>query len=171
MSESVAWMLVASLVGSFVGVAILTMLLINSKYRRTFFSTETSKEWLCSGFTKEGATDSSKMFIHARRRAKWKHIREEVKEWTLANWERIESESPDFFTPALRDQVDDDMIPAAVLRKMKMSGGGSRRRSSMSQRLMGEGSMREAACSLLRERAAGPWGRANAPPTPFARPG
>ena len=32
---------------------------------------------------------------------------------------------------------------AAVLRKIKMAGGGSRRRSSMSQRLMGEGSRRE----------------------------
>jgi len=84
------------------------------------------------------------MAIFTLRRAKWKHIREEVKEWTLANWERIEAESPEWFTPALKDQIDDDMIPAAVLRKIKMAGGGSRRRSSMSQRLMGEGSTREA---------------------------
>ena len=144
MSESEAWMLVASLVGSVVGVALLFLLLINSKYRRTFYSTETSKEWLCSDFTKEGASDANKMSIHKRRRAKWKHIREEVKEWTLANWERIEAESPEWFNAALIAQVDDDMIPAATLRKMKMSGGGSRRRSSMSQRLMGEGSTREA---------------------------
>ena len=143
MSASVAWMLVASFVGAFVGVTLLFLLLINSKYRRTFYSTETSKEWLCSVFTKEGASDANKMSIHKRRRAKWKHIREEVKEWTLANWERIEAESPEWFTPALKDQIDDDMIPAAVLRKIKMAGGGSRRRSSMSQRLMGEGSRRE----------------------------
>jgi hypothetical protein len=143
-SESLAWMLVASLVGAFVGVALLFLLVINGKYRRTFYSTETSKEWVCSYFTKEGATDASKVQIHACRRAKWKHIREEVKEWTLANWERIESENHEWFNAALVDQVDDDMIPAAVLRKMKMSSGGSRRRSSLSQRLMGEGSMREA---------------------------
>jgi hypothetical protein len=143
MSKSVAWMLVASLVSAFVGVALLFLLLINSKYWRTFYSTESSKEWLCRDFTQEGARDASKMSIHKRRRAKWNHIREEVKEWTLANWERIEAESPEWFTPALKDQIDDDMIPAAVLRKMKMSGGGSRRRSSMSQRLMGEGSRRE----------------------------
>jgi hypothetical protein len=144
MSESVAWMLVGSLTGSFAGVALLFLLTINSKYRRTFYSTETSKEWVCTYFTKEGASDRSKMKIHTLRRAKWKHIREEVKEWTLANWERIEGENQDWFTPALVAQVDDDMIPAAALRKMKMSGGGSRRRSSMSQRLMGEGSTREA---------------------------
>jgi hypothetical protein len=143
MSESVAWMLVTSLVGAFVGVALLFLLLINSKYRRTFYSTQTSKEWVCSYFTKDGASDESKMKIHLCRRAMWKHIREEVKEWTLANWERIEAESPEWFTPALKDQIDDDMIPAAVLRKIKMAGGGSRRRSSMSQRLMGEGSRRE----------------------------
>ena len=144
MSASVAWMLVASFVGAFVGVALLFLLTINSKYRRTFFSTQTSKEWVCSYFTKEGASDESKMQIHAFRRAKWKHIREEVKEWTLANLERIDGENNEWFNAALVDQVDDDMIPAAVLRKMKMSGGGSRRRSSMSKRLMGEGSAREA---------------------------
>jgi hypothetical protein len=143
MSESLAWMLVASLVGSFVGVALLFLLLINSKYRRTFYSTQTSKEWVCRKFTKEGATDATKMQIHACRRAKWKHIREEVKEWTLANWERIEGENEDWFTPALKDQVDDDMIPSAVLRKMKVSSGGSRRRSSLSQRLMSQASSRE----------------------------
>ena len=145
MRESVAWMLVASLVGAFVGFAFLFLLLINSKYRRTFYSTQTSKEWVCRKFTREGATDANRMQIHTLRRAKWKHIREEVKEWTLANWERIEAESPEWFNAALIAQVDDDMIPAATLRKMKMSGGGSRRRSSMSQRLMGEGSTREAA--------------------------
>ena len=52
-------------------------------------------------------------------------------------------ENPDWFTPALKAAVDDDMIPAAVLRKMKLAGCGSRRRSSLSQRLMGEGSRRE----------------------------
>ena len=144
MSESVAWMLVASLVGAFVGFAFLFLLTINGKYRRTFYSTETSKEWACSYFTKEGASDSSKMEIHKHRRAQWNHIREEVKEWTLANWERIEAESPEWFNAALIAQVNDDMIPAATLRKMKMSGGGSRRRSSLSQRLTAEGSMREA---------------------------
>jgi hypothetical protein len=144
MSELVAWMLVATLVGSFVGVALLFLLLINGRYRRTFYSTETSKQWACSYFTKEGATDASKMKIYTLRRAKWKHIREEVKEWTIANWERIEAESPEWFNTALVDQVEDEMIPAASLRKLKMSSGGSRRRSSLGQRLLGDAaSMRD----------------------------
>jgi hypothetical protein len=144
MNESAAWMLVASLIGSVAGAALLFLLLIDSKYRRTFYSTETSKDWVCSYFTKEGASDANKMSIHKRRRAKWKHIREEVKEWTLANWERIEAENHEWFNAALVDQVDDDMIPAAALRKMKMSSGGSRRRSSLGQRLLGDAaSMRD----------------------------
>jgi hypothetical protein len=144
MSESVAWMLVVSLVSSFTGVGLLFMLLINGKYRRTFYSTQTSTEWVCSYFSKEGATDCSKMGIYTLRRAKWKHIREEVKEWTLANWERIEAESPEWFNTALVDQVEDEMIPAASLRKLKMSSGGSRRRSSLGQRLLGDAaSMRD----------------------------
>jgi hypothetical protein len=144
MSDSVAWMLITSLVGSFVAVSFIFLLLIKPDYRHTFYSTQTSKEWVCSYFTKEGASDESRMYIHWFRHSKWKHIREEVKEWTQANWERIEAENPEWFRAALREHIDDDMIPPASLRKMKMSGGGSRRRSSMSQRLMGEGSVREA---------------------------
>jgi hypothetical protein len=97
---------------------------------------------VCSYFTKEGATDSSKMEIHKKRRRLWKHLRPEVKEWTLANWARFEREQPDWLTPGLIGHVDDDMIPPEALRRLKMAGGGSRRRSSLGDVLGGGASVR-----------------------------
>ena len=110
---------------------------MNSSHRHTFYSTQTCKAWVCSFFTKEGASDASKMDIFTFRRRLWKHLRPEVKEWTLANWARFEREDPDWFSPALIAQVEDDMIPPGSLASLNREGGGKRRRSSMSERLLG----------------------------------
>ena len=53
----------------------------------------------------------------------------------------------------------------------KRSSGERRGEVAGGARERGTCAKRGAPCSLLRERAAGPWGRANAPPSPFARPG
>jgi hypothetical protein len=109
---------------------------MNSSHRHTFYSTQTCKAWVCSFFTKEGATDASKMEIHTTRRRLWTHLRPEVKEWTLANWARFEREQPDWFSPGLIGQVDDDMIPPGSLEGLRRAGG-KRRKSSVSERVLG----------------------------------
>jgi hypothetical protein len=140
LDESTAWALVSSLCGAWILVFLLFLVLMSSSHRHTFYSTQTSKAWVCSHFTKEGATDASKMGIHKKRRRLWTHLRPEVKEWTLANWARFEQEDPAWFSPALIANVDDDMIPPNSLARL---GGGRRRRSSMSERMLGSASMRE----------------------------
>jgi hypothetical protein len=92
---------------------------------------------VCSYFTKEGATDASKMLIHTTRRRLWKHLRPEVKEWTLANWARFEREQPDWFDAAKIAQVDEDMIPPDSLEGLARAGGGGMRKSSVSERIFG----------------------------------
>jgi hypothetical protein len=54
-------------------------------------------------------------------------IREEVRTWTLENWESWEEEMPDWFTEGWRTRVSDDMIPDESLRRMRGMGGGRRR--------------------------------------------
>ena len=110
---------------------------MNSSHRHTFYSTQTSKAWVCSCFTKEGATDACKMKIHKFRRRLWTHLRPEVKEWTLANWARFEREQPDWLTPGFISQVDDDMIPPGSLEGLARAGGGRKRKSSVSERVLG----------------------------------
>ena len=63
-------------------------------------------------------------------------IRDDVKDWTMENWERWEAEKPSFFNDAFRAAVDDDMIPVESLRGMKGEGG-RRRRSSLRDLLGG----------------------------------
>ena len=87
--------------------------------------------------TKEGAVDSSKMNIHTKRRRMWKHLKPDVKEWTLANWARFEREQPDWFSTALIANVDDDMIPPGSLEGLARAGGGRKRKSSVSERVLG----------------------------------
>jgi hypothetical protein len=134
--------LASALCGAWVLVFLLFLLLMNSSHRHTFYSTQTCKSWVCSYFTKDGATDASKMEIHTHRRRLWKHLRPEVKEWTLANWARFEREDPEWFTSALVAQVDDDMIPPDTLERLKREGGGKRRRSSLGD-VLGGASVRE----------------------------
>ena len=135
MKEETAWLIVGRLCGAWLALFSLFLLLIIPSHRQSFYSMQTSREWVCSYFTKGGATDTSKMDIHTYRRAKWKSIRPQVKEWTRANWSRFKSEKPDWFTPALIAQVDDDMIPDAELAAL---GGGGRRKSSLGDRLLGD---------------------------------
>ena len=137
LDETTTWALASSLSGAWILVLLLFLLLINPSHRHTFYSTETCKAWVCSFFTKEGATDSSKMEIHTFRRRLWMHLRPEVKEWTLANWARFEREQPDFFTAAMIAQVDDDMIPPGSLEGRARAGGGRKRKSSVSERVLG----------------------------------
>jgi hypothetical protein len=144
-NKATAWVVASSLCGAWIITFLLFLLLMHPAYRHTFYNTQTCKAWVCSFFTKEGATDASKMEIHDKRRRLWKHLRPEVKEWTRANWARFEREDPEWFKSALVAQVEDDMVPPGSLERLKRVGGGSRRRNSLSARLLGDGSVRESA--------------------------
>jgi hypothetical protein len=124
LDESTTWTLASSLCGAWVAIFLLFLLLMNSSHRHTFYSTQTCKEWVCSDFTKEGATDASKMRIHTSNHRQWQHLRGDVKEWTWANWARFEREEHEWFSAALIACVDDDMIPAGSLEGLRRAGGG-----------------------------------------------
>jgi hypothetical protein len=74
--------------------------------------------------------------IHVKRQRLWKHLRPEVKEWTLAKWARFEWEQPDGFDAALISQVEDDMIPPDSLEGLARAGS-LRRKSSVGERIIG----------------------------------
>ena len=128
MDESVAWMIVSSLNGAWITSSVAFMLLMKRKYMATFFSTQTGHAFCKNKFI-NGETDEKKMIVHMRNKKLWKSIRDDVKAWTIENWERWEEEKPKWFNDAWTSKVDDDMIPAASLRKMH--DGSQRRKSSL----------------------------------------
>jgi hypothetical protein len=141
LDKTTSWTLASSLCGAWILAFLLFLILMNPAHRKSFYSTTTIKEWVCSFFTKEGATDHSKLRILFFRPCLWKHLRPEVKEWTLVNWARFEREQPTWFTPVRIAWADDDMFPPGTLEGRKRAGGGGRK-SSMSELLLG-GSLRE----------------------------
>ena len=54
-----------------------------------------------------------------------------MKAFTLANWEKWESEKPEWFDDNFKANVPDDFIPKTALDESKKKSGGSRRRSSV----------------------------------------
>jgi hypothetical protein len=108
-------------------------------YRNTFFSTQTGYQYVQSKFLREG--DENKKAVFKYNKKQWLPIRDDVKAWTLENWERWEEEKPAFFNDAWKSSVEDDMIPPDSLRRLN-GGGSQRRRSSLGDLLGGGGGVR-----------------------------
>jgi hypothetical protein len=89
-----------------------------------------------SNFIK-GQTDEAKRLSSHATSIKWVSIRDDVKAWTLENWERWEDEKPAWINDAFKAAIDDDMIPPDSLRRMN-GGGSARRRSSLGDLLGSE---------------------------------
>jgi hypothetical protein len=132
MKEADAWMMVGGLSGGWICFGAAFLLLMKPGYKGTFFSTQTGHQYVQSKFLREGDENKKAVFKYNKRL--WLSIRSDVKAWTLENWERWEEERPAWFSDAWKEGVDDDMIPAASLRKLN-GGGSERRRSSLGDAL------------------------------------
>jgi hypothetical protein len=128
MDQSTAWIMVGALSGAWALFFVAFLKLMNSRHRATFFTTQTGGEWARSLFL-EGERDITKIIPIGFNKKRWLPIRDDVKAWTLENWERWEEEKPTWFTDAWKRNLDDDMIPAESLRRMN-DGGIVRSRSS-----------------------------------------
>jgi hypothetical protein len=136
MDESVAWTIVGGLSGLFVSFQTCFLLLMKREYVTTFFSSQTGHAWVKAMFL-DGTDDRQKIRALRKNKKLWLSIRDDVKAWTMENWERWEEEKPEWFNDAWKAGVDDSMIPPASLRKL--NGGGSERRRSSLGDILGVG--------------------------------
>ena len=126
-------------VGSLCGIFLVSFALfvakIERKYVKTFFSTETGHSKAKRYFL-EGEDDFIKGLILTNNRYQWTSIRPQVAEWLDANWDKWEREKPEWFNAVFIESVDDDIMPARVLARLKEEAeGGVRRRSSFMVRV------------------------------------
>ena len=113
----------------------LFMLKIERKYVKTFFTTETAHTKSKSQFLK-GENDYRRSLIFGNNKRLWMSIRPQVGEWLDANWDKWERDKPEWFNALFLDKVDDDIMPARVLARLKQEAeGGVRRRSSLLDRM------------------------------------
>ena len=105
--------------------------MVKPEYRHLFYTTETSVQYVRAEHV--GAeTDEVKMFVFTCNEVKWAHYKDEVREFTHANWAQWKDEKPAWFTEEVINRVPDEYIPVAALAELNAAAhGGQRRRSSL----------------------------------------
>jgi hypothetical protein len=119
--------------------------MVKPEYRYLFYTAETGVEYTRTEFI-SAETDQRKMLIFARHGVKWAYYKDEVREFTLANWARWKEEQPSWFTEEVIQRVPDSFIPAAEVAALNAAArGGQRRRSSVGLADSVRASVRESA--------------------------
>ena len=105
--------------------------MVKPEYRYLFYTTETAVEYIRAEHV--GAkTDEEKMKIFGYNEVKWAHYKDEVREFTHANWARWKEDQPAWFTEEVVQRVPDEFIPVPALAALNAAArGGKRRRSSV----------------------------------------
>jgi hypothetical protein len=108
---------------------LILLAIMKPEYTRSFFSSETGAERVRALFLDANdverethIADATKAAIIMKPQVLWAPIRDDVKEWILANYSNWEMERPGWFTDAWKAALDDDMIPQLELRELVASG-------------------------------------------------
>ena len=86
------------------------------KYRVTFFSTITAKNFRVKTFC-EATTDIQKFDLLKCHPSYYESIRGDVEHWVRDNYETWNEEKPDWFTERVRQRIPKDMIPESEVKK------------------------------------------------------
>ena len=96
---------------------------INRKFLHTFFGSMTAPDY-CVHLFRVG-DDRIKMDVFGTNVLFWAPIRDEVRAYTHANWERWQREKPDWFTAHFISTVPDEFIPRVEKDRRRSSAFGS----------------------------------------------
>ncbi|GMI19342.1 hypothetical protein TeGR_g2736 [Tetraparma gracilis] len=130
MPERMLWIGAGSLFAAWALTYIVLACMVKPEYRYQFYTTETAVQYIRAEHV--GAKDDEvKMFVFAYHVSKWAHYKDEVRDFTHANWARWNEEKPAWFTEEVIQRVPDEHIPVAALASLNAAAhGGQRRRSS-----------------------------------------
>jgi len=106
--ERMHWTLVGAASGAWVLVFGMFLLMMKKDYRRTFFSTLTGKQQVMDRFSADD--EAVKASVLKKNKKMWRAIREDVKEWVLANWWRWKEEKPEWFDLSWQSKVPKEWI-------------------------------------------------------------
>ena len=133
-----AWKVVWILVPSVLLSLVVFFVMIEKKYRGTFYSTQTGKEFAKDLF-ENGNDDAVKAGIFLVTRKYWVGIKDEMKLWVEENWRRWEAEKPEWLTPAVKARIPVEWIPDEADRQKESVRRRSLRRPSVIESMMGMG--------------------------------
>ena len=93
------------------------MSLINRDYWKTFWDTQSGKQFVVNNF-KNATNDKMKFNVFKKHRSFYYSIEGEIKIWLKDEWGRWEYEKPAWFNPVAIAEVPADLLPKSVLKKM-----------------------------------------------------
>ena len=96
------------------------------EYMETFLSKQTGWERAERMFL-DNEEDEKRALIFKKNTVMWSRIKEDVKAWTMTNWETWDEEKPEWFTLEVIARIPDEFIPPRFLAKL---GGARERRGS-----------------------------------------
>ena len=108
--------------------------IIVPELRKTFLNMHTGWREVERRFL-DNASDEGKIQIFEIHPSMWSGIKEEVKAWSMANWETWDTERPEWFTMHVISTVPDDFIPPRFLLGL---GGSVRERRGSAAGSVGE---------------------------------
>ena len=112
---------------------VLTMLVffstIKKEYRKTFWSTSTSRDFIVSYFDSD--KDKVRGFVFISNPRYWKEIEDKVARWVSLNWERWMEEEPDWLDDSIKANIPIWMIPTKAGKEKIEKLQRGRRRSSV----------------------------------------
>jgi hypothetical protein len=124
--------------------------MVKPEYRHQFYTTETGVQYAREEYV-NAKTHEEKMRIFTYNAVMWRHYKDEVREFTHANWAHWNEDKPAWFTETVIQRVPDEYIPVAALVSLNAAAhGGQRRRSNLGL----VGSLRESVRESVRRDSA-----------------
>ena len=94
------------------------LLTVQGKYRRTFYSLETSTDYGRRHFMEHDGSDFHRFDVFHRNERHWASFRDEVKAWVMGNIAKWEEEKPEWLTPEWLAKVPPDWLTPTLLAKV-----------------------------------------------------
>ena len=116
------WALLGATEAGFVTFFVIFVTTVESKYRASFFSTITAKQFRIKAF-REAMTDKIKMNVMKLHPSYYKSIRGEVEQWVRDNYNTWDEEKPEWFTERVKQRIPEDMIPENEDEQKQEEGG------------------------------------------------
>ncbi len=113
------WQIASGMASFWIVCFTILLLVMKPKFRKTFWSTQTSKQATCAFFL-DGKVDEIRMVTLSHNRLHWQpYIGDQVKEWVMKNWERWSLEQPDWLTDNVRSTIPLEFIPNKAAKKQE----------------------------------------------------
>ena len=101
--------------------------MMERKYVRTFFSTQTGAEYVMSQFLDNDGNDELQAEVFTFSEELWRPIRPQVQAWLRSRFRMWKQTKPAWFTDALVACIPTDMLPVRDAKRLNAQAPGGRR--------------------------------------------